>query len=515
MSASREKRRRKELTTAADPNQAKEEQRKAKKEKAGMLAIKIGAIVLAVVFVLLLFYNTGVLHRTVNALTIGNHQVKVSELNYYYNGAYRSTVNNLGQYAEQYGLDPSKDLHKQTSILDEEKSWADYFYDSATSTLQSELVLSDKAAQEGLEMSDSFKEVYDQAVSTVKQYASQNGMTVGDYLKAMYGKGFNLKQFEKLTERSVIAAQYQEQIVDAMQYTLEDKEEYYSENPDSFNAYTYRSFFINGYDTDSDEESDVQMAAAKEKADDMAARLEAVTDLEEREKLYVELTPEYAGANFVSDYENDPDLTLTRSKGESGLEEYLKDFLVDESRQPGDIGVMDGTTGYYVVLFISYGRNEFQAVSYHQIYISPNSGTGSAEWTDEDWASAEQKAAEVFDFTKLDDFSVEKFEEYANVYSDDTTTASSGGKLTSALPGSMDTRVYEWLYGTEHSEGDTEVVKGTNGYYVLLFDSYDGVAWENSAETALKNRDYEAWYDENSADYNIVQHSVGMAMSDY
>jgi len=513
MSASREKRRRKELTPVNTPEQTKEKKTQEKKDKAFSLVAKILAVVIVVALVFLLVFNSGILQRTVKAVSVGDHKVTVTELNYYYNTTYKSAVSNMGDYAVYYGLDTSKDLHDQTSYFDEEQSWADYFYESGLDSLQSDIVLSDLARAEGLTLDEDFQSVYDQTVESAQQYASQNGMGFEQYLKAMYGKGLTVDHFKELVMRACLASQYQNDLVNAMEYTPEDLEAYYEEDPTVFDSYTYRSFFINGYTSD-EEVKEATLAESQEKAEEMAARLEKVSDFEERRELFIELCPEYAAEEYRENYELDPDFTLSRFKSAATLDEYLSDFITDEARQPGDIQVIDGTTGYYVVMYESCGRNEYQAVTFRQIFVSPNSDK-TLGWTDEEWDSARITIEDLYDLCQEPGFTVDTFTEYAATYSQDSQTSSTGGLYESALPGSMDTNVMQWLYGEDHAEGDMAVVKGTDGYYLVYFQSYDGVSWETTATSNLKQRDYENWFTEASTGYDVTEYSFGMKLSDY
>lgn len=517
MSASREKRRRREQSASeSNPKQKELEKRRQRKAKAGSLALEIGAIAIVVIFVVLLIFNSGILQRSLTAVSIGDYKAKVTELNYYYNNAFRNTVMNMGDYAAQYGLDATKDLHKQPSFLDETQSWADYFYDQAVKTMQQEYVQATLARQSGMELTEDNKTAIDTNIKSLEQYAVTQQMTATQYLRTLFGKGLTIDAYRKLLERNYLSTQYGEQVVDSFTYDIDDLEAYYQEDPSSFDKYTYRSLFISGFDPDSEVDKEVQLQESLDKAEEMVSRLEKIDDPAEREALYIDLCSEYVKDEFKSKYENDPDFTLNRFKSESDLETYLSEFITDPERTYGDVSCFDGTTGYYVVMFVDYGRNEYQYTTYHQIYFSPNTEK-TADWTQEEWDKAEETARTLYDMTQLEDFTLDDFIGYAATYSNDTSTKDNGGLYQYVTPGSMDYYVYEWLYEseTEHTEGDIELIKGTDGYYLLYFDSYDGVVWEKTAESALKQRDYQAWFEEVSSDYEIKPNKMGLLFADY
>ncbi len=517
MSASQEKKKRKKLSALeSDPKKIAAEKRKKMKAKIGALCLEIGAIVVAVVFLALLIYNSGVLHRSMNAVSMGDHTAKVTELNYYYNSAYKNAVSNMGEYASYYGLDATKDIHKQKSFFDETKTWADYFYDTALETMQREIVQADLALQEGMTLTEEDTASIDSSVVALEQTAAANAMTVTEYLRTLFGKGITLGNYRTLLERQVLSTKYMNKYLDSLTYSESDLEDYYKEDPSIFDTYTYRSFFVSGFNPDSEDDSEVQKAAASAKADEMISRLQAVGDPAQREELYAQLCSEYCAPDYVATYKNDPDFTLKRFTTKDSLDEYLSEYVTDESRSYGDVAVFDGETGYYVVMFVDYGRNEYRQVTYHQIYISPNKDKTS-NWTDEEWAAAKETAQTLFDLTQADGFTLDKFAEYAGTYSNDAATSSNGGLYSSVVPGAMDTKVYDWLYEAEqeHTQGEVGLVQGTNGYYLIHFDSYDGVSWENTATGALKQRDYTDWLKGASSGYEISKNSLGLFLSDY
>ena len=102
-----------------------------------------------------------------------------------------------------------------------------------------------------------------------------------------------------------------------------------------------------------DEEIAAAMDELKVQADEMAARLEAGEDFED-------LCVEYASEDQKENYGGEEDGSLTEEGSYYGAPSVAADWLFDESRQEGDITVLESESlnRYYVVQFISRQNDE-------------------------------------------------------------------------------------------------------------------------------------------------------------
>lgn len=102
-----------------------------------------------------------------------------------------------------------------------------------------------------------------------------------------------------------------------------------------------------------DEEIAAAMDELKVQADEMVARLEAGEDFED-------LCVEYASEDQKENYGGEEDGSLTEEGSYFGAPSVAADWLFDESRQEGDITVLESESlnRYYVVQFISRQNDE-------------------------------------------------------------------------------------------------------------------------------------------------------------
>ena len=67
----------------------------------------------------------------------------------------------------------------------------------------------------------------------------------------------------------------------------------------------------------------------------------------------------------------------------------------------------------------------------------------------------------------------------------------------------------------ELEEGKVYMVEGSDGYYIIYFENYGAIAWEETAEASMKDRDYETWFLDASIDYPFEVTKMGESLSEY
>jgi hypothetical protein len=73
----------------------------------------IVSIAILVIFVALVFYNSGILNKYTQAIDANGHKVTTSELSFYYKYQYNNFINQYSSYLDFIGLDTDKDLDEQ------------------------------------------------------------------------------------------------------------------------------------------------------------------------------------------------------------------------------------------------------------------------------------------------------------------------------------------------------------------------------------------------------------------
>ena len=354
----------------------------------------LAAVAVSIVFSIgTSFYNRyTVLNQTY--FQVGDHDITRLEYNYYFNNVYNNFISMYGSYVSMMGLDTTMDLDEQTYPGNENMTWKDYFDQSAVAQIQQVKAMADEARENGFEY-DSSEDMasYETEIAAQAESAS---VTESDFYTLMYGDYATQSRIEPFVEENLLATAYYDHLVEENQPADDEIAAYYEENKNSYDTVTYRSFYFE-VETDTEEETtseettaaeettaseettteeitaaeqetettseeetgmtDEEIAAAmdelKVQADEMAARLEAGEDFED-------LCVEYATEDQKENYGGEEDGSLTEEGSYYGAPTVAADWLFDESRQEGDITVLESESlnRYYVVQFISRQNDE-------------------------------------------------------------------------------------------------------------------------------------------------------------
>lgn len=371
----------------------------------------LAAVAVSIVFSIgTSFYNRyTVLNQTY--FRVGDHDITRLEYNYYFNNVYSNYLSMYGSYVSMMGLDTTVDLDEQTYPGNENMTWKDYFDQSAVEQIQQIKAMADEARENGFEY-DSSEDMasYETEIAAQAESAS---VSESEYYTLMYGDYATPSRIETFVEENLLASAYYNHLVEENQPADDEITAYYEENKNSYDTVTYRSFYFEvdtsaGEETGSEETTaaetttaaeettveettldtaeetaeettaeettaaeaetettseeetgmtDEEIAAAmdelKVQADEMAARLEAGEDFED-------LCVEYASEDQKENYGGEEDGSLTEEGSYFGAPSVAADWLFDESRQEGDITVLESESlnRYYVVQFISRQNDE-------------------------------------------------------------------------------------------------------------------------------------------------------------
>lgn len=518
MSSSSKKKMRKEQEAVKLTEKQLAAQKEAKKVSlytiafiAAMVLILVVAIVVGVNQVIT---NKGIREQKTVAMTINDHSISNAELNYFYMDAVNQFYSTYGNYASLVGLDLTQPLDEQ--VVDEETgtTWAENFLTTAKENAKAVYALADAAKAEGFTLSDEDSSSVENNLSTMALYAQMYGYSDTDaYLKDMYGHGANEKNFRAYSELRSLASAYQAHHSDSLTYTDGDLR---AADSDDYNAYTYNTYylsvsrFLEGGTTDADGNttySDEERAAALKAAEDAVKSLVSndVTNLQALDDAIAAL-PVNADTTASSSAHND---TLATS-----ISSTYADWVKDSARKEGDMTYVaststttaeDGTEttstdGFYVVYFVNSSDNTFALKNVRHILVSfeggtTDSSTGTTTYSDEEKASAKEKAEDLLKQWKDGDATEDSFAALATENSTDPGSVENGGLYEDIFPGQMVTAFNDWCFDESRKAGDTGIVETNYGYHVMYFvgdadQNYRDYLIENDLRTA----DMDEWY---------------------
>lgn len=502
MSASREKRLRRELREAEANSdtvkKAKKKKQPMSQAKAKKIRSAVGTaigILVVLVFALLIFVNSGVLQNNATAVTVGSHKLSPTEFNYFYQDTYYNIKNSMSSYWS-YMVDTSKPIEDQDCMMNEDGgTWGDYITSSAIASATQMYALYDAAQEAGYTLTEEAQESIDSVSENLESYAKSGGYKhAEDYLEEFYGKGASVESYVDYVTLQQTASGYATEKSESFTYTDDELRTYYNENKQDFDKVTYRVFNVAASEDDT--------SAAKETADAMKAELDST------EKSFVEAAQKYAPEDSKESYE-DESYTLRRGSSYSSLSSDYADWLFDEARLAGESEVFATSSGYAVVMFVSRDDNQYNTVDVRHLLIKVAATGEDGTSTEADWSACKEKMDEIQAQWEASDMTEDTFAEMATESSEDSS-ASNGGLIEDIYKGQMVAEFEDWCFAEGRESGDWDVVKTQYGYHLMYYVGTGDEYWKTLADASKRNADYSAWYEEYSAGYEGKSHFFGM-----
>ena len=522
MSASREKKQRQgELGKEMTQKQRQELQEKQAAKRKAVLYTVIG-VVIAVLVVILLVWNSGVFQRRTVAVSVGGRDYTVTDVEFYYSSALTTEYYNSYFSTGTASFDPSGDLREQYMESDDEDaepvSYHDYFLQQAMETLTRVAALENAAEEAGYTLTEEDAASVETRMDSARASAEQSGFSnLGSYLQASVGRYMTAAAYRACVERDVLVSSFQQAYSDSLEVTDDDLETYYGENADDLDSYDYRYILVSGAaesTTDEEgntveptaEEEEAAMAAAEQKARNF---MTAVMAAEDREAAFIELAPDYVSEANQESYAEDPDRSLSSGTVGSNLNSTYASWLQDSARTAGDIEVFEGSSSYYVVMFLDRYLVEDPTVNIRHILIQAETPADDpdTEDVDESDVAPTQEALDEAKATAEDllaqweagDRTAESFGELASQHSDDTGSASNGGLISRVEKGDMFADFDAWIFDEARQPGDTTLMEnpqdGQQGWHVIYFQSWEPSVWEYTADSTIRSQRVSDWVD--------------------
>ena len=503
MSASREKKLRQDQTASGyvDPKAEKELEEK-KAEKRSNVLYSVIAVLFVLVVAASFLWRSNVISRNATALTIDGETYNAAEVNFYYQNVYRGFLQSNSYFISYLGLDTNASLKSQTvnataaSMMgvEEGSSWHDYIMDNTVKQMTMVQRGLKQAQEEGYQFPASVQEQYEDSLNSLKTSAESTGMSVKAYLQRNLGAIMTEKVYNQQVLRMLQYQAYAQSYSDSLTYTDAELEAAYQADSKAYDKAAWEYVVVSGAadsTTDADgntvQPTDEENAAAKEAASANAnAALEAV-----RNGLLME--------KAADNYDNG---TYTDRPTGTYSGDAVTEWVFNEERQEGDLTLIESGDNYYVVLFHSRGRNDYNTVDVRHILFKVDTSDLDSKADDYqeklDARKAEQKEAAEAALKKWEEGArtEDSFAELANELSADTGSNTNGGLYTEVYKGQMVTEFNDWCFDESRQPGDTGIVYNEGsyiGYHVVYFVGTDAPYWQVQVRNAMKNADYSQW----------------------
>lgn len=430
--------------------------------------IAVGLIVAA------LLLNTAYFAERNVALTIGDHQITASVYNYFYRNTY-------AQIASSYGEDSLSYL-------------ADYITEQANKNVRDTYAIYDAAVAAGETLSEEDLKKIDDDIELLRETATNLGSkNLDEFLASSYGVGCNEKSYREYMNVATLASNYTQKEQDKFASELTDAKynEYYRSNIMNFDTVSFRWFLVPVADKR-------DMAQTEELAETMKTLI--YDDVPAFAKMAQELADEEEAEHYA-----DEDATLVKDEKLNYVEDALRDWMADASRQEGDTVVVRSAddVGTYVACFLSRDDHDYPTVNVRHILVS-----AASDADEETKKAAKEKAQGYLDEYLAGDKTEDAFAAIAKDHSEDN--ASDGGLYENVVKGQMVASFNDWCFDPARQPGDTDVVETEYGYHVMYFVGQGENARYKMVTDEMKSNHHTAWVMQLTENYDIVVNENGM-----
>jgi len=504
----------------ASRRQARTQQEEKARRKTRIIMVSV-ITVLVLFFTAALFINSKFIRRNYTALTIGGVNFTIVDFEYFFNTEYVDFMNWMSQMQGMGGSMPESGRPLSSQIFDEETgaTWADYFTESAFRKMSMIVQIYNAATAAGYKLSDEETARINDELVTIRLQAAEYGYPSTDsLLQQMFGNSIDEKSYRKLLEFTMIAESYSNHVRESFNYSTVDLESYYFENRDTLDIFSYRSLMIYAERLDPLDFPNTEdyLAAIEDSIAEVSLIAAEIAAGIESEDDFIS-----AAMDYEAEFYSDPDSTLRVQSGER-LDEQLSSWMLDATRMPGDIELIDSDQGCNIIFFVSRDDNGYLTSSMRQILIlreriNPAEfelGEDDPEYI-EAVELAENEAREraelVFALftasggteSALNDLIKEYSDEYDENFSGDISEIgyykdiakypyqSSYVYAMQVVP-----EIEEWLFDPEREIGDYELIRSeAHGYHLMYFPGYGDRMSDIISEDKMRTRDHNAWND--------------------
>jgi len=538
MSASDKKQQRKALQAEGQSQKELREQAAAKAaQRKKTIYWAVGIICTVAVIALLVWNNLGSLSEKKNlsatAATVDGTEYTVTDMQYYYNLARQNVLYYWQMFTNSgysYPYNPYVSDGAQWYSESDNKTYADYFREQAVTMLQRTAALCKAAKEAGYTLSEDGQKAIDEALAQIDIYRAQSGgLTRTQYLTQMYGAGMTEQIYVKHLTNNQLAQEYSTYYGEHLSFEEADLKAYYEAQPNNFDSYDFRTFYISGAaenpvdedgnplkDADgntvtaSEEDKAFALAVAEEKAKTAVASVEAAED---KEKTFISIAADYVPESSQGAYEEES-YSLTKGQLGSVLVQNgvsYASWLMESERKAGDVTYVKAGTGYYVVLFLDRYLDDAPTVDMRHILIKPEVADdaetneyGTKIPTAEAMEAAKAEVQSILDEWKAGAATEETFAALAEEHSDDGRDTdgdlySAGGLYDHVREGYMVTNIDKWLFDSARKAGDVELIENNDengsyyGWHIVYYVGQNEPYWKKAVTDAKQENDHTDW----------------------
>lgn len=426
--------------------------------------------------------------------TVDGQKISIGMYDYYY----ASIVSYYEQYASYgyYSLDTTKDYSKQYTTDDDGNkiSWQKFFETEALKEVEQITTYYSKALEEGVTLTSAQKKTIDKQISTLKDSASQNDVSLDQYIKANFGTYCSEDTIRIMLEQYYLSANYKGKFKSEAKVTDNDVDKYYNDHKNDYKKIEFY-YIASPYDATDDNSKNESIKTAEKIMAKMKDKKSVIALVPEVYSSYIDsqvkssmekdstLTEKKAREEAIKSYESN--VVTTVSGSDSPFDDKMNTWLFSDDTKVGSKKYYIDEDAKYIYIVLKTSKasvEENETYTVRHILVAPESGSNSSsstsektEYTDEQWAAAKKKADSILAKFNKTDKSEYEFAKLAEQYSTDSASTSSGsndsfgGLYESVTLGQMVPDFEKWSIDDSRKYGDTGIVKSDYGYHIMFF----------------------------------------------
>lgn len=459
-------------------------QKKKNKLSSGWLLAICVVLVVALVFGGVFGYRAYQRSRTV--LTVGSHEVKVPEFNFFYYNA----VSSFSSYAGYIGIDTTTPLDKQnvttaavnylpifgidTSYLSNyqaneageyDVTWAQLFASAAKDTIVQTYAVYNEATAAGYTLDAEELTEIDEEIASVETLAASQGETGDELIARVFGSGCDKEGYRNYMIVSHTASHYPA----TLSYNEDEINARYEESKETFDIVSFYAYTARPSDyVEANEDGTKPEPAEKEKT-------EAKTDAEKMESSF---DTEAEKVTACADY--------TKASVTSAYGEDAAAWLFDTATTEGEnVKLFEKDGNYYVIKLAAKG--DYQSYNAVELFVANDS-----EEPAEGEKTAEEKVAAIEEAMK-NDCTEENFRALVKEYVGEDSDGTVENMMRNSMA-SVDKAVFAW--GLEqHKAGDFASFETSSGTMFLYITGEGDTRRNVSVSNTLRSE----WIEEITA----------------
>ena len=310
--------------------------------------------------------------------TLGDAQLTNGQLQIYYQMEVIGFVNEYSYFLSYLGIDFSSPLDQQPCTLAEDRTWQQYFLESALNTWQQNQILALEAKANNFQLDADTQSYLEMLSSSMEVLATQNGFATADELvQAEFGSNTTLEDWLYYMDISVYGYQYYLKLCQEIPALSNAQlEEYYQNNRETLEAQGILK--DSGYTVDVRHILVLPEGATVEniRTETFSEEAWAIAEVRAQEILdawYAGEATEESFAALANEHSADPGSNtaggLYTGVTVGSMVEAFESWCFDAQREKGHVGIVKTELGYHVMYFsarsedlwLTYTRQAYQS----------------------------------------------------------------------------------------------------------------------------------------------------------